>query len=328
MQGRRASCLLFCFGLAALAALLSIVPLRAQIGEQPIRIIFPYAAGGSGDTLARLIADKMQAGLNRPVIVEDRTGAGGRIGVNDVKNAAPDGNTLLLTPIAPMSIYPNVYAKLDYDPIKDFAAIAQLGTFDLGIAVGPQVQATTLKELIDWTKTHPSEANFAVPGAGALPHFLGILFARKAGIDLRAVPYRGSAAGLADVMAGHIAMIVTTTSDLVQMHKAGRIRILATSDQARSPFLPDVPTFRETGYDIVGTGWYGMFAPAKTPPETIARFNALIVAAVQSPDLKERMLAFGLQPTGTSADQFAKTVQADLAFWGPPIKASGFTPTD
>ncbi len=317
-----------CFGLAALAALLLAVPLRAQIGEQPIRIIFPYAAGGSGDTLARLIADKMQAGLNRPVIVEDRTGAGGRIGVNDVKNAAPDGNTLLLTPIAPMSIYPNVYAKLDYDPIKDFAAIAQLGTFDLGIAVGPQVQAKTLKELIDWAKAHPSEANFAVPGAGALPHFLGILFARKAGIDMRAVPYRGSAAGLADVMAGHIAMIVTTTSDLVQMHKAGRIRILATSDKARSPFLPDVPTFREAGYDIVGTGWYGMFAPAKTAPETIARFNALIVAAVQSPDLKERMLAFGLQPTGTAADEFAKIVQTDLAFWGPPIKASGFTPTD
>jgi tripartite-type tricarboxylate transporter receptor subunit TctC len=324
MPGRRA----LCFGLAAIAATLLTVPLYAQIGEQPIRIIFPYAAGGSGDALARLIADKMQAGLNRPVIVENRTGAGGRIGVNDVKNAPPDGNTLLLTPIAPMSIYPNVYAKLDYDPIKDFAAIAQLGTFDLGIAVGPQVEAKTLKELINWAKTHPGEANFAVPGAGALPHFLGILFARKAGIDMRAVPYRGSAAGLADVMAGHIAMIVTTTSDLVQMHKAGRIRILATSDKARSPFLPDVPTFREAGYDVVGTGWYGMFAPAKTPPDIIARYNALVLAAVKSPELKDKMLAFGLQPTGTSADEFAKIVQADLAFWGPPIKASGFTPTD
>jgi tripartite-type tricarboxylate transporter receptor subunit TctC len=324
MPGRRA----LWFGLAVLAAALPAVSLHAQIGEQPIRIIFPYAAGGSGDTLSRLIADKMQAGLNRPVIVEDRTGAGGRIGVVDVKNAAPDGNTLLLTPIAPMSIYPNVYAKLDYDPIADFAAITQLGTFDLGIAVGPQVPAKTLHELIDWAKANPSEANFAVPGAGALPHFLGILFARKAGIDMRAVPYRGSAAGLADVMAGHIAMIVTTTSDLVQMHKAGRIRILATSDKARSPFLPDVPTFREAGYDIAGTGWYGMFAPAKTPRDTVTRYNALVVAAVQSPELKDKMLAFGLQPTGTSAEEFAKIVADDLAFWGPPIKASGFTPTD
>ncbi len=324
MPGRRA----LCFGLAAFAAALAAAPLYAQIGEQPIRIIFPYAAGGSGDTLARLIADKLQDGLHRPVIVEDRTGAAGRIGVMDVKNAAPDGNTLLLTPIATMSIYPNVYAKLDYDPIRDFAAIAQLGTFDLGIAVGPQVPAKTLQELIAWAKANPTEANFATPGAGSLPHFLGILFSRKAGIDLRAVPYRGSAAGLADVMAGHIAMIVTTTSDLVQMHKAGRIRILATSDKARSPFLPDVPTFREAGYDIVGTGWYGMLAPAKTPPDVIAKLNTLIVAAVRSPDIKDKMTAFGLVPTGTSAAEFAAIVKADKDFWGPPIKASGFTPTD
>ncbi len=325
MPSRRA----LCFGLFAIAAAaLSSVPLLAQVGEQPVRIIFPYAAGGSGDALSRLIADKLQDGLHRPVIVEDRTGAAGRIGVMDVKNAAPDGSTLLLTPIATMSIYPNVYAKLDYDPIKDFAAISQLGTFDLGIAVGPQVPAKTLQELITWAEANSKEANFATPGAGSLPHFLGILLGRKAGIDLRAVPYRGSAAGLADVAAGHIAMIVTTTSDLVQMHKAGRIRILATSDKARSPFLPDVPTFREVGYDIVGTGWYGMLAPAKTPPDVIDKLNKLIVAAVRSPDIKDKMLAFGLVPTGTSAAEFAAIVKADKEFWGPPIKASGFTPTD
>lgn len=324
VQGRR----IWRFAVAAMAIWLCAGPVRAQMGEQPIRIIFPFAAGGSGDALARLIADKMHGSLNRPVIVEDRTGASGRIGVNDVKNAAPDGTTLLLTPIAPMSLYQHVYAKLDYDPIKDFAAISELGTFDFGIAVGPEVNAKSLKELVDWAKANPKEANFAVPGAGTLPHFLGVLLGREAKIDLRDVPYHGSAAGVADVIAGHIPIIVTTTSDLVQMHKAGRIRVLATSDKSRSPFLPDVPTFRESGYDLTATGWYGIFAPAKTPPDVVARLNTVIVDAVRSADVNERLLAFGLQPTGTSAAEFAKIVQANSDLWAPAVKASGFTPED
>jgi tripartite-type tricarboxylate transporter receptor subunit TctC len=323
VQGR-----LWHLALAALAVWIGAAPLHAQIGEQPIRIIFPFAAGGSGDGLARLIADKMRGSLNRPVIVEDRAGAAGRIGVNDVKNAAPDGTTLLLTPIAPMSLYQHVYAKLDYDPIKDFAALSQLGTFDFGIAVGPQADVKTLKELVDWAKANPKEANYAVPAAGTLPHFLGVLLGREAKIDLRDVPYHGSAAGLTDVVAGHIPIIVTTTSDLVQMHRAGRIRVLATSDKSRSPFLPEVPTFREAGYDLIATGWYGIFAPAKTPPDVIARLNTAIVDAVRSADVKERLLAFGLQPTGTSAAEFAKIVQADSDLWAPAVKASGFTPED
>jgi tripartite-type tricarboxylate transporter receptor subunit TctC len=310
------------------ALCLSAAPLHAQIGEQPIRIVFPFAAGGSGDTVARLIADKMRSALNRAVIVENRTGADGRIGVRVVKEAAPDGNTLLLTPIAPLAIYQYVYPKLDYDPIADFAPLAQLGTFDFGIAVGPQVDAKTLKDLIAWAKANPAEANYAIPAAGTLPHFLGVLLARAAKIDLRPVPYRGSAAGLADATAGHIAMIITTTSDLVQMHKAGRIRVLATSDKARSPFLPEVPTFREAGYDLVATGWYGVFVAAKTPPDVVARLNKVIVDAVRSPDVRKRLLTFGLQPTGTSAAEFAAIQKADSEQWAPAVKASGFTPDE
>src|SRR6516162_190301 len=162
---------------AAIAALVSLIPgagqLHAQIGEQPIRIVFPFAAGGSGDTLSRLIADKMRIALDRPVIVENRAGADGRIGVRVVKEAAPDGNTLLLTPIAPVAVYQHVYAKLDYDPIADFAPISQVGVFDFGIAVGPQVEAKDLKDLVAWVKANPTQASFAIPGAGALPHFLG-----------------------------------------------------------------------------------------------------------------------------------------------------------
>jgi tripartite-type tricarboxylate transporter receptor subunit TctC len=311
---------------AAIGVALSAGAPRAQLVEPPVRIIFPFAPGGSGDALARLIAEKMHASLNRPVIVEDRTGASGRLGTTAVKAAAPDGATLLLTPIAPMSIYPLVYPKLDYDPFSDFAPITQVGTFDFGIAVGPQVEAKSLKDLVDWLKANPTKANYAIPAAGSLPHFLGVMFGREVKLDLHHVPYRGSAAGLADVVAGHVPMIVTTTSDLVPMHKDGRIRVLATSDRERSPFLPDVPTFREAGYNLVATGWYGMFAPAKTPPDIVERYNKVIVDAVNSPDVKERLLAFGLQPTGTTAAEFVRIVRVDSEKWAPAVKASGFTP--
>ena len=199
--------------LAVLAGSFLAAPLQAQIGEQPIRIVFPFAAGGSGDTLARLIANKMNDALDRPVIVENRTGADGRIGVKAVKDAAPDGSTLLLTPIAPMAIYQHVYTNLDYDPFNDFAPLSELGTFDFGIAVGPQTGVKTLKDLVDWAKANPSEANYAIPGAGTLPHFFGVLFGRAAKIDLRPVPYHGSAAGLTDLVAGQIPIEITTTTD-------------------------------------------------------------------------------------------------------------------
>jgi tripartite-type tricarboxylate transporter receptor subunit TctC len=320
-------------GLGHLAAALTLilaglfpVPIQAQIGGEPIRIVFPFAAGGSGDALARLIAEHLRGALDLPVIVENRAGAQGRIGVQAVKAAAPDGKTLLLTPVAPMSIYSHVYKSLAYDPIVDFQPISQVATFDFAIAVGPQVPAKSLRELVDWLKANPSQGSYGTPAAGTLPHFFAVQFARAAGLDLRHVGYRGSAAALTDLVGGQIPIVVTTTSDLLEQHKSGRIRVLATSDVGRSPFLPELPTFKEAGYDIQGTGWYGVFAPAKTPADIVERLNKAIVAAVQAPAVRERLLAFGLQPTGTSAAELARIQQADSALWEPAVKASGFTP--
>jgi tripartite-type tricarboxylate transporter receptor subunit TctC len=311
--------------LMVLAAMLAWQPVaRAQ--EQPIKIIFPFAAGGSGDALSRIIADKMHVALNRSVIVENRTGGAGRIGVMAVKNAAPDGGTLLLTPIAPVAVYQHVYKNLDYDPINDFAAVSQLATFDFAVAVGSEVPARSVKELVAWVRADPTRAAFGSPAAGALPHFFGVLFGRAAGLELRHVAYRGSAAALTDVVAGHIPMMFTTLSDLVEAHKAGRVRILATSGKERSPFVEGVPTFREAGYDIEGAAWYGAFATAHTPKDVVDRYSAIMAAAVQAPDVKERLLKFGLQPTGTSAAEFAAIQKADSARWEPAVKASGFTP--
>jgi tripartite-type tricarboxylate transporter receptor subunit TctC len=312
--------------LAILAVSVLALPARSQTGAEPIRIVFPFAAGGSGDALARLLAEHLRVALNTAVIVENRTGAQGRIGVQAVKAAAPDGKTLLLTPVAPMSIYQHVYKALPYDPIADFQPLSQVATFDFALAVGPQITAKSLKELVAWAKANPSRSNYGIPAAGSLPHFFGVLFGRAAGLDLRHVSYRGSAAALTDLLAGQLPIVVTTTADLLEQHRAGRIRVLATSDRQRSPFLPDIPTFKEAGYDILGTGWYGVFAPAGLAPERVETLSAALAAGVRQPKIKERLLALGLQPTGTTAAEFGRIQKADSELWAPAVKASGFSP--
>jgi tripartite-type tricarboxylate transporter receptor subunit TctC len=298
----------------------------AQLSEQPVRIVFPFAAGGSGDALARLIAEHLRTAMGQPVIVENRTGAQGRLGVQAVKAAAPDGHTLLLTPVAPMSIYQHVYKALAYDPVADFAPVSQVATFDFAVAVGPQVPAATLKDLVAWVAANQAQGSYGTPAAGTLPHFFAVSFAKAADLNLRHVGYRGSAAALTDLMGGQIPIVFTTTSDVLENHKAGRIKVLATSDKARSPFLPEVPTFREAGFAIEGSGWYGAFAPAGTPDDMVARLNRAIVGAVQTPAVKERLLAVGLVPTGTSAAELRNIQKADSELWAPAVKASGFTP--
>ena len=309
---------------AAMAAFQASTPARAQ--EQPVRVIFPFTAGGSGDALARHIAEGLRTALDQPVIVENRTGAQGRLGVQAVKTAAPDGKTLLLTPVAPMSVYGHVYKALLYDPVADFEPVSQVATFDFALAVGPQVPATSLKDLVAWIKANPAQGNYGTPAAGTLPHFFAVSFAKTAGLDLRHVGYRGSAAALTDLMGGQISIVVTTSTDVMEQHKAGRIKVLATSGKARSPFLPDIQTFKEAGYDIEGSGWYGVYAPAKTPADVVAKLNKAIVATVQSPPVKEKLLAFGLVPTGTSAAELATIQKADSELWAPAVRASGYTP--
>jgi tripartite-type tricarboxylate transporter receptor subunit TctC len=311
----------------ALPAIAGLLPIRAsaQLLEQPIRIIFPFAAGGSGDTLARLVADKMRAALGRSVMVEDRTGGAGRIGVTAVRNAAPNGNTLLITPIAPMAVYQHVYKSLGYDPVNDFAPVSQLATFDFGLAVGPQVPAHSLAELVAWVKADSARAAYGGPSTGDLAHFLGVLFGRSAGLELRHVAYRGAVPAVTDLVAGQIPIAILPLSDLAAMHRAQGVRILASSGKERSRFTPGVRTFREEGYDIEGTSWYGAFAPAKTPTGTIESFSTIMATAVRAPDVSERLLGFGLVPTGSSAVELAAIQKSDSERWASAVKLSGFT---
>jgi tripartite-type tricarboxylate transporter receptor subunit TctC len=313
-------------GLAATIGLLMFTSAHAQVGEQPIRIIMPYPAGSVGDATARMIAESMRSSVQRAVIVENKAGAAGRLGVQAVKEGPADGSMLLFTPIAPMAVFPHVYDKLAYDPVADFTPISQVATFDLGIAVGANVPSKSLDELVAWLKKNPGQATYGSPAAGSLPHFFAVLFAQTTGIELRHVAYKGNPQAITDLIGGHLPIFFTSTQDFVETHKAGRIRVLATSGSRRSTVLPEVPTFAEAGYPIRGEGWFGIYAPAKTPPETVAQLNAAIVSAMRAPAIKNRLIALGLQPTGTSGQELAMIQKADAELWGPVIKASGFKP--
>jgi tripartite-type tricarboxylate transporter receptor subunit TctC len=306
-------------------AALTLAPATAE-NRAPIKIIYPFSGGGSGDALTRMIADQLAVKLNRPVIVEPRAGAGGRLGVQAAKAAEADGNTLLVSPIAPMAVYPSMYPALEYDPVKDFRPVSQLATFDLAISIGPHVPARNLAELVDWLKANPKQANFGTPGTGTLPHFFGIMFARAAGITLQHVAYKGGTIALTDMMGGQIPIVLLSTNELTELHKAGKLRVLATSDMRRSPFLPDVPTFKESGYDIVGTGWWGLFAPARTPTATIATLNAAVVEVLANDDIKEKVRRVGLLAAASTPDEFVRVQQDDIARWASAVKAAGFTP--
>lgn len=309
---------------AAIAAL-TFAPAAAD-NRGPIRIIYPFPGGGSGDALTRLVADQIAARLNRAVIVEPRAGAGGRLGVQAAKAAEADGSTLLASPIAPMAVYPSMYPALEYDPVKDFVPVSQLASFDLAVSIGPHVPARNLAELVDWLKANPKQANFGTPGAGTLPHFFGIMFAKAAGVPLQHIAYKGGTPALTDMMGGQIPIVFLSTNELTELHKAGKLRVLATSGDKRSTFLPEVPTFKESGFDIVGAGWWGIFAPARTPATTVAALNAAIVEALKKDDIQEKVRRIGLQPTAGTPDEFGRIQRDDITRWATAVKASGFTP--
>lgn len=300
-------------------------PSFAQDRSQTIHLILPIAPGGSGDGLSRVLADRMRSTLGQTVIVENRAGGASRIGLTAVKLAPPDGTTLLLTQMAPMTLFPHVYKALDYDPVKDFTPISQVATFSFGLAVGNDVPAQTPAELLAWLKSHPDKATFGGPGSGGLPHFFGLLFGRAAGVDMTHVAYKGTANAITDLLGGQIPMIVALASDLAPLHKEGRLRVIATTDVERWADLPDVPTMKESGLDIAGAGWFGVYAPANTPAAVVERLNKVIVEAINTPDVQSKIRSIGLKPTGTSAQELARLQATDLAKWGPVIKAAGLT---
>jgi len=260
------------------------------------------------------------------VIVENKAGAGGRIANELVKAAPADGTTLLMTPVATMAIFPHSYAgKLRYDPVKDFTPVAHLTSFQVGLGVASAVPAKTLAEYVTWVKADPAKNGFYASAApGSIPHFFGVMFAKSAGLELTHVPYKGTAAAMTAVAGGEVSAISTVAADIRALVTAGKARLLAVAGEQRDAGFPEVPTFRELGYDLVAKPWYALFAPAGTPPAAIDRLSKAALAAIADPALNKRLVDMGLEPTGYGPERLATVLKDDLERWGPPIRASGF----
>jgi len=324
----RASALALRFALSVIVLCAGVVPAIAQDKfDKPVRILVGFAPGGTADIIARVVADKMTASIGQPVVVENRPGAIGRIVADAVKAAPPDGTLIMVMPIGPMAVVPHVYKDITYDPIKDFTPIALGATFQFAFAASPKSGAKTWPEFAAWAKANPGKADYATPGAGSLPHFFGVLLGRGIGVEMVHVPYKGSAAYMNDLIGGQVSGAVDAIADLTELHRAGKVKVLASSGAKRSTALPDVPTFNELGVTgVEAMGWFGFFAPAKTPAPIVNALNQAINKALQSPDVAAKLSGLGMDPATGTPDQFAKIVADDYAKWGPIVKASGFKP--
>jgi tripartite-type tricarboxylate transporter receptor subunit TctC len=292
------------------------------------KIIFPFAAGGSGDMLCRQLAQYLPAALDRNFIVENRTGGDGLIGIRAVKGAAPDTATILVTTGPTMYLLPMVENEPSFDSAKDFVPVSQLARFEFVVAVSPSIGVTDFKQLVAWIRANPQKASYGVPSSGTIPHFTGWQLEKALGASMTRVPYRGSAPAINDLVAGHLPIIVTTLSDTITQHRAGGIRIVAVSGPTRSPFLADVPTLKEAGIDIVADGWYGMWLPAGSSPEFAKKLSAAAAEVLAKPDIREKLNAVTLIPIGSTPEELTKALAADTAFWQPIVKATGYKITN
>lgn len=290
----------------------------------PIRLVVGFPAGDLSDVAARLVADKMRVSLKRPVLVDNRGGAGGMIAAEAVKSAAPDGTTLMLAPLATMVTFPYTFDKLRYDPLKDFDPVSMVATFDLALAVSADKGPRTVEELVQRARTDKTMAAYGSPGAGTLPHFFGLLLSETAKFDYLHIAYRGDAPAKQGLLGGEIGSMVGPLGSFTELERAGKVRVLATSGAVRNPMTPGAPTFKELGIDAVATPWFAMFAPAKTPRDVIARQAKAVQEAVSDPEVRARLGALGLIPVGSGPDELADVMQREHARWSVVIRKSGF----
>ncbi len=307
--------------LAGVSALIAF-PATGGAQEQPLKIVYAFPAGGAADAVARLIADRLQRDLRRSVIVENKSGAAGRIGARAVKDAPADGSVVLFAVSSQLTIQPHLATDVGYDPFADFAPISQVVAFDQAVAVAANSPVRSLRELVDWYKANPEQAIYGSPGVGTGPHLVALEFARALGLDLRHAAYRGTATALPDLFTGRIPAHFAASAELIEHHASGKIRILATGGTQRSPALPGVPTFQESGADIDATGWYALYAPARTPLDAIRKLEAQIIAITHDPDLRTRILATGFRPTGTTADALRQIQRTEFEHWARVVAAS------
>lgn len=312
----------------ALAPLAPLANAQAFTPGQPIKVLIGVPAGGTQDVLTRAIAEQVRDTLG-PLIVDNRSGAAGRIAVEAVKTAAPDGRTLLLGTASMMTMFPSAYRQLSYDPIKDFVPIINAARFELALVVHKDVPANTLAEFIAWAKAQGDKLSFASYGAGTPSHFLGEMLNRAAGLKMVHVPYRGSTPARQDVMGGSVPVYFDTIGGAQQLLPSGRVKVLATSGDKRSPLMPNLPCFVEGGYkDVVATAWFAYYAPLKTPQPIVEKLRAEFTRAINSREVRQQLLQNGMYPVGDNSEALLKTMREDTARWAGIMKAVNFQAND
>ena len=300
---------------------------RSWAQGQPVRLVVGFAAGGSADFVARQLGQLLAAEIGATVLVDNRPGAGGRIAVEAVKNAKPDGLTLLVTPGSILTIYPHVYTKLSYQPLTDLVPVAALCALPYSVNVGPLVPGSvrSLQDFGAWLKAHPQMASYGSPGAGTTPHFLGAMFAASVGVDYVHAPYKGGALALQDVMAGQLTSSFNVVSEPVAQIGNPKLRTLAVSSAQRIAQMPQVPTFAEQGLgDLTSSEWMGLLAPKGTPAELVQRLHAAANRSMAQPKLQQALAEMAFSVTASSQAEFAQLLQQDLRKWGPVVQRTGF----
>jgi tripartite-type tricarboxylate transporter receptor subunit TctC len=316
--------------LGAAAALPAVSRAQATLPIEQPKFFYGFPAGSAGDICARRVAERIGGSpyAKNAAVVENKPGAGGRIALDALKTSAPDGSALTMAQASALTIYPHIYRKLSYDPFADFMPISTSSVMQHGLAVGPMVPESvkSVRDFVAWAKANPDKANFGSPGAGSTPHFIGALLALNTGVDMKHVPYRGSVPGVTDVVAGQIAAMVTPAGDFLQNHRAGKLRLLATSGKTRLPFATDVPTFAEQGQpELTMEEWFGFYAPARTPPAVIAAANAAINKALADRAVIDGLGVVGLIAQGSTPEEQLRSQRAEFERWEPLVKRIGFT---
>jgi tripartite-type tricarboxylate transporter receptor subunit TctC len=311
---------------AVTAALLAATAYADDYPTRPVRLIVAFAPGGATDFTARLIADKMQGLLGQPIAVENKPGANGAVGAEYVAKSDPDGYTLFFTTVGAVAINPALRSDLPYDPLKDFAAIGKAAVNSTILVVNADMKVNSARDLAELARQKPGAITIGITGRGALSDLGLQLFEDAAGIKLQAVPYRGAAPTITDILAGHLDGVFGDVPTVLGQVQAGKLKALAATSTERSDIFPDVPTFVEQGFaGVVGDNWAGVLAPAGTPPPAILKLNAALVAALNDPELRTRLHNAGVTPAPSTPEQFETYLRAETARWAKVIRDHGIT---
>ena len=317
--------------MAAVSSLLNVASQQAwaQAQIETLKIITGFPPGGTSDAICRRVSEKIApSSYAKAAFVENKTGAGGQIAIQFVRNAPADGATVLQTPMSMLGIYPHIYKKLPYDPVGDLAPVSLGAVFDFGFAVGPMVPESVknIPDFLNWCKANPMLANFGSPAAGSTPHFIGALLGKHANIDLKHVAFRGTQPAILDMIGGQIAAVSGPIGEFTQHVQAGKCRLLAASGAKRSQFAPNTPTLVEQGLKgFVYDEWFGFYVPAKTPTDVSARLNAAMRTAVAAPETVNGLALMGLVAQSSTPAELATRLKSDTDLWAPLIKSIGFT---